>query len=100
AGIPLDHAPLDSTLGGLLSIAGLMNNGQACVAQTRILASRDRYDEVVNAISGMVGALAVGDPQDEATEVGPLVAERQQERVEKYIAAGQEEGAKAAGGGK
>jgi betaine-aldehyde dehydrogenase len=47
----------------------------------------------------MVGALAVGDPHDEATEVGPLVAERQQERVEKYIAVGQEEGAKVVVGG-
>ena len=98
AAIILDDADLAATMQGL-KFASLMNNGQACVAQTRILASRDRYDEVVDAVSGMVGALAVGDPQDEATEVGPLVAERQQERVEKYIALGQEEGAKVAVGG-
>ena len=98
AAIILDDADLGATVEGL-KFASLMNNGQACVAQTRILASRDRYDEVVEAVSGMVGALAVGDPQDEATEVGPLVAERQQERVEKYIAVGQEEGAKVAVGG-
>src|SRR6476661_8145138 len=98
AAIILDDADLASTIDGL-KFASLMNNGQACVAQTRILASRERYDEVVDALSGMVGALAVGDPQDEATEVGPLVAERQQERVEKYIAVGQEEGAKVAVGG-
>jgi betaine-aldehyde dehydrogenase len=98
AAIILDDADLAATVEGL-KFASLMNNGQACVAQTRILASRDRYDEVVDAVSGMVGALAVGDPQDEATEVGPLVAERQQERVEKYIALGQEEGAKVSVGG-
>jgi aldehyde dehydrogenase (NAD+) len=98
AAIILDDADLAATVEGL-KFASLMNNGQACVAQTRILASRDRYDEVVDAVSGMVSALAVGDPQDEATEVGPLVAERQQERVEKYIAVGQEEGAKVAVGG-
>ena len=98
AAIILDDADLAATVEGL-KFASLMNNGQACVAQTRILASRDRYDEVVDAVSGMVGALAVGDPHDEATEVGPLVAERQQERVEKYIAVGQEEGAKVAVGG-
>ena len=98
AAIILDDADLAATVQGL-KFASLMNNGQACVAQTRILASRDRYDEVVDAVSGMVGALAVGDPQDEATEVGPLVAERQQERVEKYIALGQEEGAKVSVGG-
>jgi aldehyde dehydrogenase (NAD+) len=98
AAIILDDADLAATVQGL-KFASLMNNGQACVAQTRILASRDRHDEVVAAVSEMVGALAVGDPQDEATEVGPLVAERQQERVEKYIALGQEEGAKVAVGG-
>jgi aldehyde dehydrogenase (NAD+) len=98
AAIILDDADLAATVQGL-KFASLMNNGQACVAQTRILASRDRHDEVVEAVSEMVGALAVGDPQNEATEVGPLVAERQQERVEKYIALGQEEGAKIAVGG-
>jgi betaine-aldehyde dehydrogenase len=69
------------------------------VAQTRILASRDRYDEVVEAVGAMVGGLNVGDPHDPATEIGPLVAERQQERVDKYIALGQEEGARVVVGG-
>ena len=98
AAIILDDADLAATVEGL-KFASLMNNGQACVAQTRILASRKRYDEVVDAVSEMVGALAVGDPSDPATEVGPLVAERQQERVEKYIALGQEEGGKVVVGG-
>jgi aldehyde dehydrogenase (NAD+) len=98
AAIILDDADLGATVEGL-KFASLMNNGQACVAQTRILASRQRYDEVVDAVAGMVGGLAVGDPSDPATEVGPLVAERQQERVEKYVALGQEEGAKVAVGG-
>src|SRR5262249_10339574 len=98
AAIIRDDAGRAATIQGL-KFASLMNTGQACVGQTRILASRDRHDEVVEALSDMVGALAVGDPQDEATEVGPLVAERQQERVEKYIALGPEEGAKVAVGG-
>jgi betaine-aldehyde dehydrogenase len=98
AAIILDDADLGATIEGL-KFASLMNNGQACVAQTRILASKQRYDEVVDALSAMVGGLAVGDPSDPATEVGPLVAERQQERVEKYIALGQEEGAKVVVGG-
>ncbi|HEX4489983.1 MAG TPA: aldehyde dehydrogenase [Acidimicrobiia bacterium] len=98
AAIILDDADLDATVQGL-KFASLMNNGQACVAQTRILASKQRYDEVVGALSEMVGAMKVGDPSDATTEIGPLVAERQQERVEKYIALGQEEGAKVAVGG-
>jgi aldehyde dehydrogenase (NAD+) len=98
AAIILDDADLASTIEGL-KFASLMNNGQACVAQTRILASRERYSEVVDALGEMVGALHVGDPADPATEIGPLVAERQQERVEKYVALGQEEGARVVTGG-
>jgi aldehyde dehydrogenase (NAD+) len=98
AAIVLDDADLQSTAAGL-KFASLMNNGQACVAQTRILASKSRYEEVVDALAAMVGELKVGDPGDAATEVGPLVAERQQERVEKYIAVGQEEGATVVVGG-
>jgi len=98
AAIILDDADLAATVEGL-KFASLMNNGQACVAQTRILASRTRYDEVVDALSTMVSSLKVGDPSDPTTEVGPLVAKRQQERVEKYIALGQEEGARVVVGG-
>jgi betaine-aldehyde dehydrogenase len=98
AAIVLDDADLAATVEGL-KFASLMNNGQACVAQTRILASRQRYDEVVDALGSMVAALTVGDPHDPATDIGPLVAERQQERVEKYIALGQEEGARVVVGG-
>ena len=98
AAIILDDADLAMTVESL-KMASLMNNGQACVAQTRILASRARYDEVVDAIGTMVGAMKVGDPHDMATEIGPLVAQRQQERVEKYIAVGQEEGARVVTGG-
>ena len=76
-----------------------MNNGQACVAQTRILASRDRYDEVVNAVSEAAAAQVVGDPMDPATEIGPLVAERQRYRVEGYIKIGRDEGARVTVGG-
>ncbi|MBA3303118.1 MAG: aldehyde dehydrogenase [Acidimicrobiia bacterium] len=98
AAIILDDADLGATVEGL-KFASLMNNGQACVAQTRILASRQRYDEVVDAMGTMVGGLNVGDPSDPSTDVGPLVAERQQERVGKYIALGQEEGARLVVGG-
>jgi betaine-aldehyde dehydrogenase len=98
AAIILDDADLEATMGGL-KFASLMNNGQACVAQTRILASRKRYDEVVEALAETVRGMSVGDPNDPTTEIGPLVAERQQERVDKYIALGQEEGARVVVGG-
>ncbi|MFI6298040.1 aldehyde dehydrogenase [Nonomuraea sp. NPDC050790] len=98
AAIILDDADLPASM-GMLAIASLMNNGQACVAQTRILASRNRYDEVVEAVAAMVGSQPVGDPSDPATGIGPLVAKRQQERVEGYIKIGMDEGAKVVVGG-
>ena len=98
AAIILEDADLATVVQGL-QFASLMNNGQACVAQTRILAPRSRYGEVVEAMAAMMRDLSVGDPHDPTTAVGPLVAKRQQDRVEKYIALGQEEGAKVIVGG-
>jgi aldehyde dehydrogenase (NAD+) len=98
AAIILDDADLNAIIDEL-KFAALMNNGQACIAQTRILASRDRYADVVDAVGSMVGSLTVGDPHDAGNYIGPLVAKRQQERVEKYIALGQEEGARVVVGG-
>jgi betaine-aldehyde dehydrogenase len=98
AAIILDDADIASTIPTLLPNA-IMNNGQACIAQTRILAPRARYDEVVDALVASVAALAVGDPLDPATEVGPVVAERQRARIEGYLQSGREEGATVAVGG-
>ncbi|MFI0349117.1 aldehyde dehydrogenase [Actinomadura sp. 9N407] len=98
AAIILEDADLASTIEGF-KLASLMNNGEACAAQTRILAPRSRYDEVADALATMVGGLSVGDPADYTTEIGPLVARRQQERVEGYIRIGQDEGAKVIAGG-
>jgi len=98
AAILLDDVNLDEALPMLLPNA-LMNNGEACIAQTRILAPRDRYQEVVDALVEKVSAMSVGDPLDPTVEVGPLVASRQRDRVEGYIKIGQEEGAKVALGG-
>jgi betaine-aldehyde dehydrogenase len=98
AAIVLPDANIDEVAAGLLP-ASLMNNGEACVAQTRILAPRDQYQQLVDQLCERVGAMAVGDPLDPGTEIGPLVTSRQRDRVEGYIAAGQEEGAKVALGG-
>jgi aldehyde dehydrogenase (NAD+) len=98
AAIICADADLDATVSGLMS-ASLMNNGQACVAQTRILVQRDRYDETVDALTAAIGNMVVGDPMDPATEIGPLTSARQRERVEGYIAAGRDEGASVALGG-
>ncbi|AKS36186.1 aldehyde dehydrogenase [Mycolicibacterium goodii] len=98
AAIILEDADLDSTLPMLL-FSGLMNSGQACVGQTRILAPRSRYDEVVEKIAAGVAAMQVGLPDDAAAMVGPLISEKQRDRVEGYIKKGLEEGARLVTGG-
>jgi acyl-CoA reductase-like NAD-dependent aldehyde dehydrogenase len=98
AAIVLEDADLAATVEGLKFLS-VMNSGQACVAQTRVLAPRSRYEEVVEALAAGIGGMQVGDPMDPATEIGPMVAQRQQERVAKYIALGQEEGARLVTGG-
>ena len=99
AAIVLDDAELDETTMGNLVMSGLMNNGQVCGAQSRVLVSRKRYDEVTEALGAAVGALKVGDPLDETVQVGPLVAERQRDRVEGFLEAGKSAGARAVVGG-
>jgi betaine-aldehyde dehydrogenase len=98
AAILCDDVDLGAAVPQLIGSA-VMNNGQACVAQTRILAPRERYAECVEALAAAVAKLRVGDPLDPATEIGPLVAERQRQRVEGYIEAGRREGARLAVGG-
>lgn len=98
AAIVLDDADIGKTVAGLKT-AGLMNNGQACVAQTRILVSRQRHDELVDALADMMSSLSVGDPADDKTDVGPLVAQRQQQRVQDFIRSGQQQGARLVVGG-
>jgi aldehyde dehydrogenase (NAD+) len=83
----------------LLMPSALMNNGEACIAQTRILAPRSRYDEVVDAVGDAVKATVTGDPTDPSVTVGPLVTDRQRDRVLGYIEKGTAEGAKVVVGG-
>ncbi len=98
AAIVLDDADPAAVARGV-KVAGLMNSGQACVAQTRVLVPSSRAGEFVDALAAMVGELVVGDPGDPATEIGPMVAHRQQERVRGYIDAGRQEGARLVVGG-
>lgn len=98
AALILDDADLGKVTEGLF-FASMANNGQTCMACTRILAPAGRYDEVVDAISGWMGSLRVGDPLDASTQVGPLASAEHRDRVEGYIAKGKSEGARLVLGG-
>jgi aldehyde dehydrogenase (NAD+) len=77
----------------------MRNNGQTCTNATRVLAHRDRYSEVVEALREQIGAFRIGDPADPDVVIGPLVSDVQRARVERYIAMGVEEGARLVLGG-
>ena len=82
-----------------LRLQSFANNGQTCYLNSRILAPRSRYDEVVDAMAALAGGLVVGDPLDPATEIGPVVSEKQRDRILGYIEAGTADGAKLVAGG-
>ncbi len=98
AAIVLDDVDLERRLPLLVGTA-LQNSGQACVGQTRILVPRRREAEIVEALAARFRAKVIGDPMDTATEMGPLISERQRAKVESYIAAGRSEGARVVTGG-
>ncbi|MGW2036042.1 aldehyde dehydrogenase [Streptomyces sp. NPDC001356] len=98
AAIVLEDADLDAMTEGLKFLS-FANNAEACVAHTRILVHRSRYDEAVAKLKDLVESLTVGDPSDPATFIGPMVRADQQERVRAYIETGIREGARLVTGG-
>lgn len=75
------------------------NAGQDCCARSRILVERPAYDDFVAGFAARTAALRVGDPLDEATEVGPLISAGQRQTSLDYLAIAAAEGARLVGGG-
>lgn len=72
------------------------NSGQVCVAGSRLLVERSIHDKLVERVVTVASQIEAGDPLDEATSFGPLASREQLDRVQRYFAAGQDEGAFAA----
>lgn len=98
AAVVLDDADPAEVAAGI-QVAALMNGGQACVAQTRILVPHHRRTEYIDAVAAMVNGLTVGDPADDSTRIGPVVTARQRQRIRDYIQLGTGEGARLITGG-
>jgi acyl-CoA reductase-like NAD-dependent aldehyde dehydrogenase len=82
-------------IAGMLTFTGLMNTGQACVAQTRVLVPSAKRDEIVAAMIEAAKLLKPGLPDDPEAQLGPLITEKQRTKVEDYIRQGKEAGATA-----
>jgi 5-carboxymethyl-2-hydroxymuconic-semialdehyde dehydrogenase len=91
----------DADLDNAAATAALMyrNAGQVCLAGTRLLVQAAVLDEFVSRLRGYVEQLRVGDPRDEATEVGPIIHPRQLERVHGFVTRAVAEGAQLLWGG-
>jgi aldehyde dehydrogenase (NAD+) len=96
--ILLDDAVFDQAISSALVLA-FMNSGQACAAGTRLLVPKSRFDEARRGIHEAMRNITAGDPADPKTVVGPMVSQKQYERVQAYIRKGIEEGAEVLVGG-
>lgn len=77
----------------------MTNSGQTCIAPTRVLVPRERYDEAVAVATVAAARVKVGDPNDPATRMGPVSNRAQYEKVLRLIGIGIEEGARVVAGG-
>jgi aldehyde dehydrogenase (NAD+) len=96
--ILLDDANLEEAIPAALGMA-FMNSGQACAAGTRLLVPSKQIDAVKRAVVEAMQAFPVGDPADPKTAVGPMVSQKQYDRVQSYIRKGIQEGAEVLIGG-
>ena len=100
AAIVLEDAKIEDVLPVLIGASAGTNSGQSCVALTRLVVPASRYDEYAEALVEGYRSLKIGDPMEADTVLGPLVTERQRERVEQYVELARKEGATIATGGR
>jgi aldehyde dehydrogenase (NAD+) len=98
AAIVSRDADIDRHMATIISSC-IPNTGQVCYATTRLLVPHERAAFITGRLVDAVSKLKIGDPHSDDTYFGPLAAERQRDRVERYIAQGLSEGATLAMGG-
>nr|WP_276531429.1 aldehyde dehydrogenase [Fictibacillus nanhaiensis] len=99
ANIVFEDADLDEAVKGSID-AIYRNQGEICLAGSRLLLQESIYDEFLEKFVAAVKKIKVGDPTQEETDMGALVSKSHLETVETYVDIGLKEGAKLACGGK
>ena len=78
-----DH--LDATAAGVLTAMRFTRQGQSCTAGSRLFVHADVYEHFLDALVGKVKQLKVGDPLDEASDMGSIISQKQYDSVRGYI---------------
>ena len=99
ANIVFDDAAIDAAVGGS-AFAIFHNQGQACIAGSRLLLHEKIADEFLQKFLGLAKSIRLGNPLDPATEMGPLTSAGHRDRVLRYIDVAKEEGSTILTGGK
>ncbi|ALJ19217.1 aldehyde dehydrogenase family protein [Microbacterium sp. No. 7] len=95
--IVFDDADLDKAVPGA-GMGVFTNSGQVCVAGTRIFVQRSIHDEFVERLSAFAKTVKIGDGLADGVQIGPLISQRQLERVQHYIEVGSREAQLVSGG--
>jgi aldehyde dehydrogenase (NAD+) len=90
--ILLEDADFEKAIPAALNTA-FQNNGQACIAGSRLLVPQERLAQVIELVKAAVAQMKVGNPAEAATTIGPMANRNQFDRVQSYISRGLEEGA-------
>jgi aldehyde dehydrogenase (NAD+) len=98
ANIVLDDADIDMAVDGAL-YAVFYHQGQCCEAGTRLFLPEKLHDEFVNRMIEKTTKMKLGNPYDEQIDLGPVISEKQRQRILGYIESGVKDGAKIAIGG-
>ena len=96
--IVFDDADIENAITGAM-LGNFYSAGQICSNGTRVFVERAAKDRFLDRLAERTATIRIGDPLDEATQIGPLVSTAQREKVTGYIAKGREEGARLVAGG-
>ncbi|EAU48723.1 aldehyde dehydrogenase [Salipiger bermudensis] len=98
AAVLLEDADVGAAIEAL-RVGSFRNSGQICSLKTRIVVSKRQEAEALERLEALVASMPVGDPLDETTQIGPMVSQRQRDRVAGYIDTGLKDGARLICGG-
>ncbi len=97
--VVFDDADMEQAISGA-AMAIFANTGQVCFAGSRLYVQRAAFDRVVEGVANFARSLKIGSGLDSANQIGPLISEKQRNRVREYIALGEREGGQIVAGGK